>query len=134
MTEHTAFDLATTTEAGIVTVRCAGELDLESAPGLRNALLGAIRSGVRGVVADLTDTTFCDSTVFSVLVEALRDARARKVPYAIAAGETAVARPLHILGLDRLLPLHTEVDTAQAAVVGTAVAPARCGDVPGASA
>ncbi|MEV5716725.1 STAS domain-containing protein [Amycolatopsis mediterranei] len=119
MTEHPrASGLAVTTDAGVVTVRCAGELDLHSARELRDALLGPIFAGARGVVADLTETTFCDSTVFSVLVEAYRDAAARNVPYAIAADETAVARPLQLLGLDRLLPLHSGSDTARAAVAG----------------
>ena len=53
-----------------------------------------------------------------MLVEAHRAAAARNVPYAIAAGETAVARPLQLLGLDRLLPLHTGSERAQAAVAG----------------
>ncbi|MGW5745470.1 STAS domain-containing protein [Amycolatopsis sp. NPDC003861] len=106
------------TDAGVVIVRCAGELDLARTPELREALLGPIRAGARGVVADLTETTYCDSTVFSVLVEAHREATARNVPYAIAAEETAVHRPLQILGLDALLPLHPELDAAQAAVAG----------------
>jgi anti-anti-sigma factor len=132
MTDHrTAPDLATTTDDGVVTVRCAGELDLGSAPRLRDALLGAIRAGADGVVADLTETTFCDSTVFSVLVEAHREAGARGVPYAIAAGEAAVTRPLQFLGLDRLLPLHPGRGAARSAVTGTPVAQ---GDTPGTSA
>ncbi|KDN22403.1 STAS domain-containing protein [Amycolatopsis rifamycinica] len=107
MTDH-----HTTTDDGVVTVRWTGELDLDSAPALRGELLGSIRSGARGVVVDLSETTFCDSTVFSVLVEACRDAAARNVPFAIAAGEAAVARPLQLLGLDRLLPLHPGPETA----------------------
>ncbi|MEV7098222.1 STAS domain-containing protein [Amycolatopsis sp. NPDC051045] len=132
MTDHrTAPDLATTTDAGVVTVRCTGELDLDSTPGLRNALLGPIRAGARGVVVDLTGTTFCDSAVFSVLLEAHRDAGARGVPYAIAAGEAAVARPLQFLGLDRLLPLYPGPAAARAAVARKPVAN---GDAPGPSA
>ncbi|MGW4056645.1 STAS domain-containing protein [Amycolatopsis sp. NPDC004747] len=127
---HPASGVASTTDAGVVTVHCAGELDLESAPELRDALLGPIHAGARGVVADLTETTFCDSTIFSVLVEAYRAATARNVPYAIAAGETAVVRPLQILGLDRLLPLHTGPGTAQEAVAGRAT---RRDDPPGTS-
>ncbi|GHG07190.1 MULTISPECIES: STAS domain-containing protein [Amycolatopsis] len=116
MTDRHTADITVTTDDGVVTVRCAGELDLSSARALRKALLEPVHAGARGVVADLTETTFCDSTVFSVLVEAYRDAAARNVPYAIAAGQAAVARPLQILGLNRLLPLHTRPDTAQAAV------------------
>ncbi|UOX91880.1 STAS domain-containing protein [Amycolatopsis sp. FBCC-B4732] len=117
MTEHrTAPELSTRTDAGIVTVRCTGEVDLGTACRLRDRLLAPIRAGARGVVADLTETTFCDSTVFSVLVEAQRDADERNVAFAIAPGDTAVFRPLHILGLDRTLPLHRGRAAARAAV------------------
>ncbi|MGW3958879.1 STAS domain-containing protein [Amycolatopsis sp. NPDC005003] len=115
---HPASALASTTEAGVVTVHCAGELDLANAHELRKALLDPLHDGARGVVVDLTETTFCDSTVFSVLVEAYRVATTRNVPYAIAAGRGAVVRPLRILGLDRQLPLHTGPGTARAAVAG----------------
>ncbi|WP_103354188.1 STAS domain-containing protein [Amycolatopsis sp. CA-128772] len=117
MTDHrTAPRFDTTTAAGIVTVHCAGELDLGCARRLREVLLTPIHDGARGVVADLTETTFCDSTVFSVLAEAFHAAAARGVPYAIAAGEVAVTRPLQLLGLDRVLPLHPRLDAAHAAV------------------
>ena len=117
MTEHRAApELSTSTDAGIVTVRCTGELDLSTARRLRDRLLAPIRAGARGVVADLTGTTFCDSTVLSVLVEAHRDAGARNVAFAIAPDDVAVARPLHILGLAETLPLHPGRAAAQAAV------------------
>ncbi|EOD63793.1 STAS domain-containing protein [Amycolatopsis vancoresmycina] len=125
MTDHrTAPRITTTTGTGITTVRCAGELDLGSAARLRDALLEPVRAGARGVVADLTGTTFCDSTVFTVLAEVFRDAAAHDVAFAIAAGETAVARPLQLLGLDRSLPLHSALDAAHAAVAAVRV-PAR---------
>jgi anti-sigma B factor antagonist len=118
MTEHrTPPVLETTADAGITTVRGAGAFDLATSPQLRNALLTPLGAGATGVVADLTAVTFCDSTIFSVLVEAHREARARQVPYAIAAGP-AVTRPLALLGLDRLLPLHPGVAEARAAVAG----------------
>lgn len=110
---------ATTTDAGVVTVRCAGDLDLATQARLRDALLGPFRVGAAAVVADLTETTFCDSAVFSVLVESYREALAREIPYAIAAARIAVARPLAILGLDRVLPLHPGVAEAHAAVTGS---------------
>jgi anti-sigma B factor antagonist len=115
---HTAAAFGTSSDGSIVTVRCAGELDLASSPRMRDALLASLRDGVGGLVADLSSTTFCDSTVFSVLVEVHRAALDRQVPYAIAADRVAVARPLEILGLDRLLPLHESLDAARTAVAG----------------
>jgi anti-anti-sigma factor len=111
--------LETTTHAGIVTVRCGGEVDLGTAPHLRAALQASIRGHARGVVADLSAATFCDSMVFTVLVEAHGDAQARDIPFAIAADGAAVIRPLELLGLDRLLPLHAAAAAARAAVTGT---------------
>ncbi|SEF21422.1 anti-anti-sigma factor [Amycolatopsis pretoriensis] len=123
MTENrTSPRFATTTDAGVVTVHCAGDLDLATTSKLRDVLLSPFAGGAEGVVADLTETTFCDSTVFSVLVEAYREALARKIPYAIAAARIAVARPLAILGLDRVLPLHLELAEAHAALAGTPAA------------
>lgn len=107
-------------DPGVTTVRCGGDLDLATTSRLQEVLLSPFADGVRGVVADLTGTTFCVSTVFGVLVEAYREALARKIPYAIAAAEIAVARPLAILGLDRVLPLHTGLAEARAAVAGAA--------------
>ncbi|WP_329046964.1 STAS domain-containing protein [Amycolatopsis sp. NBC_01488] len=109
---------ATTTDAGVVTVHCAGDLDLATTARLRDTLLSPFRGGATAVVADLTATTFCDSTVFSVLVESYREALAHDIPYAIAAARVAVARPLAILGLDRVLPVHLEIAEARAAVTG----------------
>ncbi|WP_410674320.1 STAS domain-containing protein [Amycolatopsis sp. cmx-4-68] len=114
--------LETTVDAGITTVSCAGELELATSPRLRDALLTPLGDGTNGIVADLAAVTFCDSTIFSVLVETYREAQARNVPYAIAAGP-AVARPLAILGLDRLLPLHPGVAEARAAVTEPPSAP-----------
>jgi anti-sigma B factor antagonist len=119
MTENrTQPRFATTNEAGVVTVRCAGDLDLATTTRLRDVLLSPFRGGAAAVVADLTETTYCDSTVFSVLVESYREARAHDIPFAIAAAEIAVARPWAILGLDRVLPLHADLAEAHAAITG----------------
>ena len=65
-------------DPGVTTVRCGGDLDLATTSRLQEVLLSPFADGVRGVVADLTGTTFCVSTVFGVLVEAYREALARR--------------------------------------------------------
>ncbi|MCR6483989.1 STAS domain-containing protein [Amycolatopsis sp. OK19-0408] len=122
MTDHrTRNHLVTTTEAGVVIVHCPGDLDLATSPRMRDALLTPLGEGARGVIADLTETTYCDSTVFSVLVEAYRASLAHDVPFTIAAAHATVARPLAILGLDRVLPIRPTVAEAREAVTGTPV-------------
>lgn len=115
-------DPVTTTAARVVLVHCPGDLDLATAPRLRETLLTPFREGARGVVADFSQTTYCDSTTFSILVEAYRESLANDVPYAIAAAHATVARPLAILGLDRVLPLHPSVSDARDAIGGTTAA------------
>ncbi|WP_410621034.1 STAS domain-containing protein [Amycolatopsis sp. cmx-8-4] len=117
MDDHrTAAAIGRATEAALVTVSGSGDLDLGCAPRLRRLLLTAVREAARGVVADLSAVTLCDSTIFSVLVDVHREARAGRVPFAITADRASVVRPLEILGLDALLPLYADLGAARAAV------------------
>ncbi|UOZ05011.1 STAS domain-containing protein [Amycolatopsis sp. WQ 127309] len=117
MDDHrTAAAVGRTSEAGLVTVRGSGDLDLGCAPRLRRLLLTAVQEAARGVVADLSAVTFCDSTILTVLVDAHREALAGRVPFAVTADRASVMRPLEILGLDTLLPLYADLDAARAAV------------------
>ena len=64
----------TQTDATAV-VRIVGELDLATAPHLRERLAGLTNSGVRAVTVDLADLDFIDSTGLYVLVSGLRRLR-----------------------------------------------------------
>jgi anti-sigma B factor antagonist len=55
----------------------AGELDLYTAPDLRRLLTQVIEDGTTGVVIDLSETTFLDSTGLGVLIGALKRLRSR---------------------------------------------------------
>ncbi len=62
-------------EGGVV-VGVEGELDLATAPQLRDCLVAMAEEGQTQVVLDLTRLSFIDSTGLSVLVMALNRARA----------------------------------------------------------
>jgi anti-anti-sigma factor len=58
---------------GAIQLGVDGELDLETAPVLRDALLGAIREGNGGGVwVDLANCSFMDSTGLRVIIEGAR--------------------------------------------------------------
>jgi anti-anti-sigma factor len=58
---------------GAIQLGVDGELDLETAPLLRDALLGAIREGNGGGVwVDLANCSFMDSTGLRVIIEGAR--------------------------------------------------------------
>ncbi|MFF3214329.1 STAS domain-containing protein [Streptomyces sp. NPDC002886] len=75
---------------GVCEVRVARELDVATAPGLRDAL-GQAMVGCRQVTIDLAGVEFCDCCGLSVLLAAARTARAdgaeihlRAVPHAVS--------------------------------------------------
>ncbi|MFB9690527.1 STAS domain-containing protein [Amycolatopsis plumensis] len=98
--------MTTTTDASIVTVE--GELDLATTPRLRNQLDAALKSRPTALIIDLDAVGFCSSGALSALLEAVTNAHARGIPCAIVATQRAVIRPVKLLRLDRILPLHTD--------------------------
>ena len=60
---------------------CAGEVDLASAPYLRDAIVAAIGTDEGAVIVDLADVTFMDSTGVGVLVWSTDGSKARAGNY-----------------------------------------------------
>jgi anti-sigma B factor antagonist len=89
----------------VVAVR--GELDLDSAPDLRSALIEAIDEHPgRQVVVDLEGVDFIDSAGLGVLVGGLERARTRDGDLVLVATGRSVVRVLELTGLTRLFELH----------------------------
>ena len=91
-------------------VRLSGELDLHSAPAVRDALTGTIAEAPARLVVDLADVTFVDSTTLGVFVEAGK--RLDGAPMVLAAPGPEVRRALEVSGLDRHFDLHESVQEA----------------------
>ena len=92
-------------------VSVAGELDLYTAPALREALQSTVGRSPERLVVDLAGVTFIDSTALGALVEArsqLRDGGA----FALAAPGLEVRRALEVSGLDRHFAVHETIETA----------------------
>ena len=88
-----------------------GELDLYTAPALREALRGAVERSPKRLVVDLAGVTFIDSTALGALVEA-RSRLARDDAFALAAPGLEVRRALEVSGLDRHFSVHERIETA----------------------
>lgn len=70
-----AFDIEVTRTDGSAVVRVIGELDLATAPHLREEFIGLVNSGVHSVTVDLAQLDFIDSTGLAVLVSGLKRLR-----------------------------------------------------------
>ncbi|MFD2355993.1 STAS domain-containing protein [Nonomuraea ferruginea] len=95
-----------------VVVAVAGELDLFTAPVLRDEVRDAIKQDGARLVLDLQQLSFMDSSGLSVLIEAWRLATGEGGGVSLAAPQAPVARILRTTGLDRRIKVYSDVDSA----------------------
>jgi anti-sigma B factor antagonist len=103
----------------VVTV--GGEIDLYTAPQLRNELVESLEAGTRRLVIDMSRAEFCDSTGISVLLSAMKRSRDRGGDLELVAPKPAVMKVLQVTGLDEVFVIHPDLDALPvAAGTGTA--------------
>jgi len=96
----------------VAVVTLVGEHDLSTAPDVGRALRQP-RSA--GLVVDLSQTTFLDSSILGVLLTAARDAVQRQVSFAIVIPDDPDSAPRRIFdltGLITALPVQTDLAAA----------------------
>lgn len=87
---------------GCTTVKLRGDLDIASAPELREQLLVLLdRRTPSCLIVDLAELDFIDSSGAAVLVNTDRRARLLGCTLALVAPQAAVSRVLQISGLDQ---------------------------------
>lgn len=89
------------------TIVVSGELDVHSAPRLRQSIHQALRSQVGMVVLDLTGVSFIDVRGLELLVEMARETRDRGAGFALRHPSEIVLRVRDMVGLDERI-LHIE--------------------------
>jgi anti-sigma B factor antagonist len=87
---------------GSVVVRTVGEIDVETAPLLRDCLMALYRDGHRSVVLDLADLDFIDSTGIGVMVAGAKRLRGDGGDLVIRSPRPPVQKVLQLTGLDRV--------------------------------
>jgi anti-sigma B factor antagonist len=102
----------------VYVVRVAGEVDMSHEEDLQAELRAAIESETKGIVVDLTECEFIDSSA----IRALLLSRQEKTPQqgaeslAVAAASDQILRILSVMGLDQVIPIEPTVDEAAAAL------------------
>jgi anti-sigma B factor antagonist len=82
-----------------------GDADLHSAPELRERLRMATEGGSSGLVVDLSDVTFIDSTSLGVLLGAVKELRARGRELRLVVPQRDVRRIFELTLLDHVFVL-----------------------------
>jgi anti-sigma B factor antagonist len=88
-----------------------GDLDIATAPELRECLVKVIGEGTR-IVIDLEAVDFLDSAGLGILVGGLKRARTRGGEVELVCSSHDVLKPLEITGLDRVFTIHPGRDSA----------------------
>jgi anti-sigma B factor antagonist len=102
-------------EGGVV-VHLDGEIDMRTAPDLRerlNALVDDLEGAGR-LVLDVSNVPFIDSTALSVFVGVHKRLRRRGHGLSLACPSVSVTRVLDVTGLGRVFEVHGTLDDALA--------------------
>jgi anti-sigma B factor antagonist len=100
--------------AGWTVVSIYGELDVATAPSLREKLIGLVGDGSTKLVLDLEGVDFLDSTGLGVIVSALKRARTNGGDLRLVCTQARIRRLFEITGLDKAVPLLPSLDAAVA--------------------
>jgi anti-anti-sigma factor len=115
ITVNPGLELSAQTAGDITIAELTGELDIASAPALREQLLTLLRPGSSRLVIDLSKVSFCDASGLAVLVNSGRRARLLGGFLRLAAVSPQVGHVLNITGLHRHL---ADFPTVRAASTG----------------
>ena len=92
-------------------VSVGGSVDMLTAPGLSDAIDGALAKKPKGLIVDLSKVEFLGSAGISVLMKT-RDTLGETTSFCVVADGPATHRPLTLLGINELMSLCRRLDDA----------------------
>lgn len=104
------FDLDARQHGAVTVVAVRGDLDVLTAPRLRDHLAQLIDSGARDLRVDLRPCEFVDSSGLSALVTAMKRARASGGDVSLVCPKGNIRRLIEIVALDQVFTLHDDLD------------------------
>jgi anti-sigma B factor antagonist len=101
-----------TVGADCAVLRIGGELDLYTAPRLREHVGKLLGDGTRHVIADLRDVEFLDSTGLGALIGSLKRLREQDGSLTLVTAADKILMILRVTGLVRVFTIHPSVRAA----------------------
>ncbi|MET7478172.1 STAS domain-containing protein [Streptomyces sp. NPDC005648] len=95
-------------------LRVGGEIDVYTAPKLREAILELVDAGASHIIADLREVEFLDSTGLGALIGAQNRLRTRDGSFRLVIASDRILRIFRITGLDKVFEIHASVADAVA--------------------
>jgi anti-sigma B factor antagonist len=103
-------------DGGVHVIAVTGEIDLFTAPELKQALSVPIDDGIERIIVDLSATTFIDSSSLGVLIGAQRRLKLNGGQLAVVCDNDSIVKTFKITGLDSVFTLVSSLDDARDAV------------------
>jgi anti-sigma B factor antagonist len=101
--------------SGLTVIAVGGEIDVYTAPKLRERLIGLVEDGSYQLIVDMEDVEFLDSTGLGVLVGGLKRVRAQDGWIDLVCTQSRILRIFRITGLNKVFNIFDTVPDAVAA-------------------
>jgi anti-sigma B factor antagonist len=100
---------------GYAVLAVRGEVDVYTAPRLRERLIELVSQGSHQVVVDLEGVDFLDSTGLGVLVGGLKRLRSHDGDMILVCTQPRILKVFEITGLTKVFSIHDSVESATVA-------------------
>jgi len=107
--------LATNEVDGATIIAVGGEIDVYTAPKLRDQIPELVAAGVFDIIVDMEAVEFLDSTGLGVLVGGLKKVRAHDGSLELICTQDRLLKIFRITGLAKVFVIHDSADGALAA-------------------
>ncbi|MGH3430432.1 MAG: STAS domain-containing protein [Mycobacteriales bacterium] len=91
-------------------VSVAGEIDVYTAPQLREKLIDLVDSGEHHIIVDMRDVEFLDSTGLGVLVGTLKRVNSANGSLSLVCTQERILKIFRITGLERVFTIASSVE------------------------
>jgi anti-sigma B factor antagonist len=104
--------LDTREQGGCTVIEVGGEIDVYTAPKLRECIVDLVNRGNYHLVVDMEDVEFLDSTGLGVLVGGLKRVRAHDGSLRLVCTQERLLKIFRITGLTKVFAIYDTVDAA----------------------
>lgn len=104
--------LVTREADGATIVAVEGEIDVYSAPKLRDKITELVAAGTYDIVIDMEGVEFLDSTGLGVLVGGLKKVRAHSGSLDLVCSQDRLLKIFRITGLSKVFTIHPSLEAS----------------------
>jgi anti-sigma B factor antagonist len=112
MKKNMSFQIKCKEKDNIGVISIKGEVDMFTSPNLREKLLPLFKKNVKGIIIDLSQVSFMDSSGIATLVEGLQWSRKNKREFVLTQLGDNVKNALALTKLDNVFAIKEKIDDA----------------------